>query len=72
MFSPVLLKDVNKLCGGIDVFCSHGENFLLGTPLERAQEPAGCDRVLNGLELEIQLCLSDEILGVTLVTGEPA
>ena len=72
VFSPILLEDIQNLCGGINVFCSHGENFLLGMPLERAQEPAGCNRVLHGLELEIQLCLSDKILGVTLVTGEPA
>ena len=37
VFSLVLFDDLENLCGGIDVLCSHGENFLLGTPLERAQ-----------------------------------
>ena len=58
-----------------------GEGVRLGGVGLRPQEAkaggglsnglGGCDRALHGLELEIQLCLSGEILGVTLVTGEP-
>ena len=43
MFALVLLQDGEDFAGGVDFICPHGQHFLLGLTLQRAEKPgSGC------------------------------
>ena len=48
MFAPVLLQDGEDFARGVDFVCSHGQHFLLGPTLQRAEKPGGGCRVDHG------------------------
>ena len=48
MFAPMLLQDGEDFARGVDFVCPHGQHFLLGPTLQRAEKPGSGYRVDHG------------------------